>query len=336
VTLVAMPNVIGSILYGFNDLLNSIGLLAGGSGARPGEASFVTEIVGLQPGETQAAFALPVVAARGLSEVESSDVVILPAVLLPGGEWQCGQYPAFTGWLHAMHRRGAVLASACSGAFFLAETGLLDGNEATLQSLYGPVFQRNFPRVRLSVDKPLIVTGRRNEFLLGGGLSTWHVLALHLISRYVGTAAAEAIAGFYAVQWQRDRRAPYIGFHPKRDHGDLVVARVQAWLETGFAVARPVNEMVRRSGLSESTFKRRFHAATGYGPIEYVQLARVAAAKRRLEQTGDPIDDISWQVGYEDAASFRRLFKRLTDLTPGVYRRQFRPPENPAPVTRAA
>lgn len=83
--------------------------------------------------------------------------------------------------------------------------------------------------------------------------------------------------------------------------------------------------MVRRSGLPERTFKRRFTEATGFAPIDYVQRLRIEDAKRRLERNAST-DEISWQVGYEDAAFFRRLFKRLTGVTPGMYRRRFQVP----------
>jgi transcriptional regulator GlxA family with amidase domain len=84
--------------------------------------------------------------------------------------------------------------------------------------------------------------------------------------------------------------------------------------------------MVRRTGLPASTFNRRFKAATGHTPIGYVQRVRVERAKRLLETTGRPVEDVSWAVGYEDAASFRRLFKRLAGLPPGEYRRRFQLP----------
>jgi transcriptional regulator GlxA family with amidase domain len=87
--------------------------------------------------------------------------------------------------------------------------------------------------------------------------------------------------------------------------------------------------MVKLSALPERTFKRRFRKATGYSPIAYVQNQRIEEAKRRLERTDHPIDEISWAVGYEDPAFFRRLFKRITRLTPGDYRSKFHMPELP-------
>jgi transcriptional regulator GlxA family with amidase domain len=97
-----------------------------------------------------------------------------------------------------------------------------------------------------------------------------------------------------------------------------------------------VQQMVEQSGLTARTFKRRFSAATNQTPIAYVQRARVERAKRRLERSDDPIEEISWTVGYEDPASFRRLFKRLTGLTAGEYRRRFRLPGVAGPRTLAA
>jgi transcriptional regulator GlxA family with amidase domain len=85
--------------------------------------------------------------------------------------------------------------------------------------------------------------------------------------------------------------------------------------------------VMRRSKLAERTFKRRFTQATGLAPIAYVQRLRIEDAKRRLERTDASVDDVSWRVGYEDAAFFRRLFKRTTGMTPGAYRKRFRIPD---------
>jgi transcriptional regulator GlxA family with amidase domain len=94
-----------------------------------------------------------------------------------------------------------------------------------------------------------------------------------------------------------------------------------------FSVANPVEQMIKRSRLAERTFKRRFVSATGLTPIGYIQRLRIEDAKQRLERTDEPVDEISWRVGYEDAAFFRRLFKRTTGLTPGAYRKRFRIPD---------
>jgi transcriptional regulator GlxA family with amidase domain len=116
-------------------------------------------------------------------------------------------------------------------------------------------------------------------------------------------------------------------FEPPTDHGDAMVREAQGWLHDHLSVAAPVQDVVARSGIPDRTFKRRFTKATGHTPIAYVQHLRVEEAKRRLERTEAPIDEIGWRVGYEDPAFFRRLFKRVTGITPGAYRRKFRVPD---------
>jgi transcriptional regulator GlxA family with amidase domain len=210
--------------------------------------------------------------------------------------------------------------------FLLAETGLFDGRETTVHWGYANEFARVFPRVPLEPDRVLIVSGAREELISSGASMTWHDLVLYLIARHVGATAAQAVARVFALQWHHDGLAPYIVFRGRTDHGDAAIADAQAWLATHFSIANPVEEMVRRSGIAERTFKRRFSEASGFAPIDYVQRLRVEDAKRRLERTDASADEISWKVGYEDAAFFRRLFKRVTGMTPGAYRRRFQVP----------
>jgi transcriptional regulator GlxA family with amidase domain len=168
---------------------------------------------------------------------------------------------------------------------------------------------------------------------MSGAAMAWHDLVLYLIERYVGAASAQSIARFFAMRWHDDGQSPYIGFAPSTAHGDAAVADAQAWLERNFSVASPVDEMVSRSGVPERTFKRRFTQATGMPPLDYVQRLRVELAKRRLEQSDTAIEEVAWAVGYEDPASFRKLFRRVTGVAPGIYRRRYRVP---GPAARAA
>jgi transcriptional regulator GlxA family with amidase domain len=209
----------------------------------------------------------------------------------------------------------------------LAETGLLDGKDATVHWMYAQTFRRNFPNVRLRLDRALVVAGEHQEFLMSGASTSWHDLILYLIAQNAGPTAAQAVAKFFAFQWHADGLLPYVVFEPVIDHGDAAIHKAQDWLAGHFSVAGPVEQAARISGLPERSFKRRFRSATGHAPIDYVQRLRVEEAKRRLERTQAPVDEISWQVGYEDPAFFRRLFKRITGVTAGAYRRKFRIPE---------
>ena len=192
---------------------------------------------------------------------------------------------------------------------------------------YARSFAANYPAVRIHPERVLMISGTREELVSSGASSTWHDLVLHLIARFVGSIAAQEVARMFALQWHHDGLTPYIVFQGKTDHGDAEIQRAQEWLNDHFSVASPVDEMIKRSALAERTFKRRFTSATGLTPIAYVQRVRIEDAKRRLERTDAPVDEISWQVGYEDPAFFRRLFKRTTGLAPGAYRRRFRIPD---------
>lgn len=326
VSLVAIPEAAISSLTGLYDVFKTFNILGTVDPAVPRESPFEVEIVSVEPGIMTTASGLPITPHRQIHEVGHTDIIIAPSIIVEGADWKCGRYPELIAWLKDHHARGTMLCSACSGVLLIAETGLLDGLDATMHWAYSPTFQRSFPKVRLRLEEVLIATGARQEIVMSGASASWHDLVLYLIARQVGPTAAQAISKFLLLQWHRDGQAPYVPFAPRTDHGDNIVSQLQDWLSKHYSIANPVEEMVRRSGLPERTFKRRFTQATGLPPISYVQHLRVEEAKRRLERTTMPIDQLSFEVGYEDASSFRRLFRRLTHVTPGEYRRKFRLP----------
>jgi transcriptional regulator GlxA family with amidase domain len=326
VSLIAIPEVASSTLHGIHDVLNAFGMLAGFDEAIPRTPPFRVEVVGAAPGPVRLAGGLTAHAHRGIRDVGATDIVIVPAVVLQTRSWQPGRYPEIVAWLRAVHERGAMLCSACSGVFLLAETGLFDGRPATLHWSYASAFRAVFPRVLIRPEQVLVTAGDRGRLVTSGASTSWHDLVLSLIVRHVGPSAAQAVARFFALQWHREGLAPYAVFEGRTDHGDAAVAAAQAWLATHFAAADPVEQMVRQSGLAGRTFKRRFTRATGLAPLAYVQRVRVEEAKRRLERPREPVDEVGWRVGYEEPAFFRRLFKRITGMSPGAYRRQFQIP----------
>jgi transcriptional regulator GlxA family with amidase domain len=323
VSLIAIPEGSISTLHGIYDVLNAFEMLAGFDEAIPASPPFRVEIVGATAGPVRLAGGLAAQAHRGIADVGDKDIAIVPSVVLRPGGWRPGRYPALVEWLARAHRRGALLCSACSGMFLLAETGLFDGRVATMHWSYASAFQSVFPKVRLFPERTLVAAGERGELISSGASMSWHDLVLYLIARHVGPTAAQTVARFFALQWHRDGLGPYMVFEGRRDHGDAAVLAAQDWLAKHFSVASPVEEVVRRSGIAERMLKRRFTEATGLAPLPYVQQLRVADAKRRLERTREAVDEIGWRVGYEDPAFFRRLFKRITGVSPAGYRRQF-------------
>lgn len=323
VSLLALPDAAMSTLAGLYDVLRAAG------------PTFRVQIVGEAVGPLMLASGVPIEVQRPIEEVEACDIVIASSMWLREDGWRAGRYPALVRWLQRMHERGAMLCSACSGVFLLAETGLFDGMDATVHYDYARWFSAAHPDVRVHPERVLVVAGARDELVCSGASNTWHDLALYLIARHAGATEAQRVARAFALQWHQDGLTPFMTFEGRLDHGDAEILAAQRWLQRHFPAANPVEEMIRRSRLAERTFTRRFVAATGLTPIQYVQRLRVEDAKRRLERTHDPVDEIAWRVGYEDPAFFRRLFRRTVGMAPGAYRRRFSIPDFAQPRSAA-
>lgn len=327
VSLVAIPEATVSTLSGIFDVMNAFTMMSRLGEGSLGASPFRVDIVGQRTGPLELASHVPVTVQRSIASLDTTDIIIVPSIVLGPEGWQKGRHPELVDWFRAMHRRGALLCSACSGVFLLAETGLFDGVDATVHFSYAQEFAAAYPQVRIHPERVLVVSGKREDLISSGASMTWHDLVLYLIGRHAGATAAQAVARLFALQWHQDGLAPYIVFEGRNDHGDQAVQTAQDWIAAHFSVANPLEEMIRRTGLTERTFKRRFTSATGLSPIAYVQRLRIEDAKRRLERTETSVDEISWKVGYEDPAFFRRLFKRVTGIAPGAYRRRFRIPD---------
>jgi transcriptional regulator GlxA family with amidase domain len=315
VSLLALPDAALSTLAGLYDVMRAVG------------PAFEVQIVGETAGAIVLASGVPIEVQRTIDAIDESDIVIASSMWLRAPGWQRGRYPALVAWLQRVHERGAMLCSACSGVFLLAETGLFDGMDATVHFDYADWFAAAHPAVHTRPERVLVVAGAREELVSSGASNTWHDLALYLIARHVGATEAQRVARTFALQWHQDGLTPFMTFEGRVDHGDAEILAAQRWLQTHFSVANPVEEITRRSKLAERTFKRRFIAATGLAPLDYVQRLRVEDAKRRLERTVDPVDNIAWRVGYEDPAFFRRLFRRTVGMAPGAYRKRFSIPD---------
>lgn len=245
------------------------------------------------------------------------------ALLLPpsleGTRWR-EEAPALPAWVAARHAEGSLLCSVCTGTFLLADSGLLAGRKATTHWGLAERFRREFPNIDLEVEKLVVDEG---DLISAGGLMAWVDLGLRLVERYLGTATMLATARYLLVDPGDREQRYYSRFAPRMDHGDVAVLKVQRWLYTPEAEHASVARMAEVAGLSERTFLRRFQKASGLTPKSYLQHLRVAQARELLERGGVSIDQVAWQVGYEDPGAFRKVFHKVVGLTPGDYRHRF-------------
>jgi transcriptional regulator GlxA family with amidase domain len=207
----------------------------------------------------------------------------------------------------------------------LAAAGLLDGREATSHWGYEDLFRKSFPKVRFNSAPNLVIADRTGRIVTAGGTTSWHDLAIHIISRHCSPGEALRIAKVYLLKWHSEGQLPYASLVRRQPHADSIVRKAESWLAENFRTTHAVAAVVEHCDIPERSLKRRFTTATGSALIAYVQNLRIEEAKRLLESGAQAADDIAASVRYENPAFFPRLFKRSTGLTPGAYRRMFKP-----------
>ncbi len=251
--------------------------------------------------------------------LEDADVIVLPA-FWDDFDALCLRYPQVLPWLRQQHARGAVLCGEASGVFWLAEAGLLDGKEATTYWRFFGQFAERFPKVILNQDKHL--TDADNLYCAAGTTSACD-LYIYLIERFCGASVAQAVSRDILYEVQRNYTPGRMGFGGQKLHQDLLILQIQQWLEEHFADKFRFEDVAREHGMSIRNFMRRFQNATGDKPLHYLQRLRIETAKGLLSGSRKSIKTISYEVGYDDASFFARLFRQHTALSPNQYRQQF-------------
>lgn len=222
--------------------------------------------------------------------------------------------------IQALHEAGTTIASNCSGAFVLAESGLLHRREATTSWWLGRHFQQRYSSVKLRPNK--LVT-EDNNLLCSGAVTAYLHQCIRLIEKFAGTELANRCAKTLLINTQGVSQAPYIGINERIDKLDSVVHQAIVWMNEHLNEEIDIDALARELAVSSRTFNRRFHEATNQPPKQYLQKLRINEAKRLLATTTLSMESITTRVGYNDVSSFRRLFKREVDLSPADYRRQF-------------
>lgn len=325
-SLIAIPES-GASLVGAYELLRSVGtawnqLIEHRPAAPAFDAQLVGERAGTLDGEQPWS-----VRPHAIDEVSRTDVVFIPSLWMGLDDSFAGRHEDLQRWIVARYREGAIVCAACTGTLLLAECGLLEGEAATTHWAYADGLRRRYPGVRVLTERVLVESGEGGRLITSGSHASWYDLLLYVISRLRGKEAALQTAKFFLLQWHTDGQSPYMTFRENLRHGDAAIRAAQEWLGRHYSHPNAVEAVERQSGLAPRTFQRRFVRAAGLTPVAYLQQLRVDRAKALLEASDTPVDQVGWRVGYEDVAHFRRLFKRITNLRPGEYRRKFRVPE---------
>lgn len=245
-------------------------------------------------------------------------VVILP----PSGAEQYYLLPseALTSWLFEQHKAGAVVTSACAGAFVLAQAGLLNNKACTTHWGLAGLFRDKFPNVRLKPESILINEG---SIITAGGMMSWRDLGLELVSQLSTPSVMRLLGKMLVVDTGAREQRFYQQFMPNFQHGDSAVLNVQHYMADHFSHTISNQVLSELSCLTERTLQRRFQKATGLNLNQYLQHLRVQKACDLLESSNLAFEAIAYHVGYQDASAFRKVFIKTMGLAPKAFRARF-------------
>jgi len=256
---------------------------------------------------------------HGVSALSRADTVIIPGRGLrpPTGELLAA--------LTRAYRRGARMVSFCTGAYVLAEAGLLDGRPATTLWTHAERFRARFPAVRLN---PAVLYVDDGQVLTSAGNAASADLALHILRNDYGAEIANTVARhMVAPPYRRGGQAQYVEtpLSTSAEAGDQLAATLE-WALQRLGQPLPVKVLAARCALSPRHFTRQFREATGTTPHQWLLTQRLALAQRLLETTDQPIDHIAASAGFGTPAAMRLQFQQALDTSPAAYRRTFRIP----------
>ncbi|MEM7374992.1 MAG: helix-turn-helix domain-containing protein [Bacteroidota bacterium] len=216
------------------------------------------------------------------------------------------------------------LASMCTGAFLLAATGALDNKKCTTHWAFSKSFARLFPKAILENEK--IVTDHGGTYTSAGAFSSLNLL-LYLVEKFADKETAIWLSKVFQVDYNRNSQKPFMILNDLYNHHDDAIKKLQEYIEEHYGEELLVGTLAKSFGFSSRTLVRRFKNATGISPLEFIQHVRIEAAKRMLENKTITINEIIFQCGYNDGATFRKVFKNLTGLQPSGYRQKYFSPQ---------
>ncbi len=280
---------------------------------------FNVELIGIEKSSTQTNGLFTINPQRLIKDVKHTDLIIIPAIhgdLKDNLKANAELLP----WLVKQYNQGAELVSFCIGTFYLAASGLLNGKPCSTHWQYANEFRAMFPKAILMDDK---IMTESNGIYTSGGAYSFTNLMIYLIEKYAGREVAVMASKGFMIDIDRESQSPFMMFKGQKTHKDIEILEAQNYREQNYNTKITVDELCGNSNVARRTFERRFKKATANTVLEYIQRVKIEAAKKELEHGRKTVNEVMYEVGYNDTKAFRDVFKKITDMTPIDYRNKF-------------
>jgi transcriptional regulator GlxA family with amidase domain len=255
-----------------------------------------------------------------LNEIKKTDLIIIPII--------CGDFTKminanheFVGWIKNQYHSGSEIASLCVGSFFLASTGLLDGKNCATHWASKNDFQNMFPKVNV-IDDTIIT--EENGIYTSGGTYSYLNLLLYIIEKHLGREMSVLASKMFEIDIERKNQNQFAIFMGQKRHDDIEVLKAQEFIENNPDKKITVDEVCLKFGIGRRTFERRFKKSTKNSFMEYMHRVKVESVKKQLEIGRKTVNEIIFEVGYNDINAFREVFKKITGMSPVEYRKKYK------------
>lgn len=286
-----------------------------------GESSFYTvEFIGANKETSLNGGIYKIQVNKTINEISKTDLIIIPII--------CGDFTklikvneVFVDWIKQQYYNNAEIASLCVGSFFLASTGLLNGKNCATHWASRNDFQMMFPGINVLEDT--IIT-EENGIYTSGGTYSYLNLLLYIIEKHLGREMSVLASKMFEIDIERKKQNQFAIFIGQKRHGDMDVLKAQEFIENNTNKKITVDEVCLKFGVGRRTFERRFKKSTGNSFSEYIQRVKVESVKKELETGLKTINEVIFDVGYNDINAFREVFKKFVGMSPVNYRKKYK------------
>ncbi len=281
---------------------------------------FTIELAGISESEEINGGLFTVKPQVNISAITKTNLIIIPSTLIRSYKDAVKGNQLLIDWIEQQYKNGAELASMCSGAFFLASSGLLDGKSCSTHWAHADNFRISFPKVNLQADQ--LITDENGIYTNGGAYSFLN-LVIYLVEKYYDRQTAIYCSKIFQIELDRNSQSAFTIFTGQKLHGDEMVQKAQAYIESKLDEKISVEDLSSKFAVGRRNFDRRFIKATGNTPVEYSQRVKIESAKKAFETSRKTINEVMYEVGYSDVKAFREVFRKITGMSPLEYRGKY-------------